>query len=678
VVTVARRLLGAGATALVSLGLVAGSSVVTSAPAFAAGQVLRSDSSWLAAVNFYRTESGLPPVVEDPALSAGAAAHARYLLTNQVLVHDEVDGAPGWTPEGDWAGNHSNVAVSGGTTPDRQFVELFMAAPYHALGILRPGISKMGYGRADDTSLSPYKSSAALDILSGYDFSHTTQPVVFPGPGSTIALDRFIAEYPDPRDTCGWSGQQVGLPLVVMLPEAPGAVTATLDGPAGSSEVCVLTSANTTGLAKQLLEGDNAAIIIPRRPLALGDYSARVTTAHRIVPWTFRIDPNSRDAAPAALPETHATAASSRFTSLQPARIADSRTGTGFAQRIPAGTPVRLQVTGTGGVPATATAVSVNVTAVSPDGPGYLTTYPCGAAVPNVSTVNFAGGDVVPNHAVVPLDATGGFCVLSSSSTDVIVDVFGVLSPGGAAGFRPISPIRLADTRTQAPGRLPAGGTLRLAVRGQNGVSASATAVVLNVTAVQPGGSGYVSAHPCQNTAPSVSNLNLSAGQDRPNLVIVPISAGGEVCLTVAETSTDLLVDLAGEMTPDATSVYTPLDPIRIADTRSLDTRLNSGTAGTRLGARTDATVKAGGSRGAPSGIAAMVNVTVADPASQGYVTVHPCGSDRPNTSNVNFTAGQTAANAAIALLDGSGGLCTWGDSPAHVIVDLVGVWKNP
>lgn len=646
------------------------------APAGAAGQILYGEASWLSTVNFYRTESGLSPVTEDAALSAGVSAHARYMIGNQVLVHDEVDGGPHWTPEGDRAGNHSNVAVSGGSTTDRAFVELFMTAPYHALGILRPGVQTVGYGRNDNAAGARYRSASALDILSGYHATPVTEPVVFPGQGSIVPLDRFIAEYPDPRDTCGWSGQTVGLPLIAMLPESPTNVSATLNGPTGDQTVCIVSAANTTGLARDLLTGDKAVFVIPRNPLATGNYTARVATASRTVEWSFRIDPAVRNAQPAALPDTRPTASASRFTAVTPVRLADSRLGTGLPRRLVANTPVRLQVTGVGGIPAGAAAVAVNVTAVGPDTEGYLTTYPCTPTAPDVSTVNFAAGGIVPNHTVVPLDATGGFCVVASTAVDVLIDVFGAFVPGGSAGYRPVTPARVADTRSTPGGRRTPGTTLKVAIRGRNGVSSTATAVALNVTAVRPDGTGYVTVHPCLANAPLVSSLNLSAGEDRPNLVIVPLSAAGEVCLTVAETSTDLLVDLAGELSPTAATTYTPLAPIRLADTRSYDGRLNAGSSGLRLRSAGSATVKAANTRGAPDAVAAMVNVTVTDPAESGYVTVHPCSATLPDTSTVNFQAGQTAANAAIALLDGDDELCTWGYSSAHVIVDLVGVWR--
>ncbi len=669
------RMLGA-ACAAIAIGFSGVVGGAISAPsASAAGQVLYGDADWLTAVNFYRTESGLPPVTVDDSRAAGTLAHARYMLATQTLTHDEIDGSPHWTAEGDWAGNHSNVALSGGSTPDRDFVELFMTAPYHALGILRPGVRTMAYSRADDASRPTYRSAAVLDILSGYDYSRVSVPITFPGNGSTVALDRFKAESPDPRDSCGWKGQTVGLPLLVMFPESAAGVSAVLSGPSGPIQTCVLSAANTTGTERALLAGDNAVIVMPRQPLPTGTFTATVTTSARTVTWTFGIDPSLRNAPPPTLPDTVPTAASSRFDPLTPVRLADSRLGQGIAGTLAPGSFVRLQVTGNGGVPAGATAVAVNVTAVNAQGPGYLTVYPCTPSVPEVSTVNYDTAQVVPNAAVIPLDSSGGLCVYSPARVDVIVDAFGVLTPNGSSGYRPLAPARLADTRTDGTGRVRRGETRHVVVRGRGGISAGAAAVVLNVTAVGPGGSGYVTADPCAPTPPTVSNLNLSLGDDRPNLVIVPVSATGEICLTVAETDTDLIVDVAGELTTSATTRYTPLAPIRLVDTRSGDARLNAGTAGARLAAKGGLPVRAAGVRGAPSAAAAMVNVTVTQTAGDGYLTVYPCGTAVPETSSLNYRGGQTTANAAVALL-GSGQLCTWSFDGTHVIVDLVGVWS--
>ena len=56
-----------------------------------------------------------------------------------------------------------------------------------------------------------------------------------------------------------------------------------------------------------------------------------------------------------------------------------------------------------------------------------------------------------------------------------------------------------------------------------------------------------MTAYPCGMKRPTASNLNYTAGQTIPNLVISKIGAGGKVCLyTLADT--DLVVDAAGTM----------------------------------------------------------------------------------------------------------------------------------
>jgi peptidoglycan hydrolase-like protein with peptidoglycan-binding domain len=86
---------------------------------------------------------------------------------------------------------------------------------------------------------------------------------------------------------------------------------------------------------------------------------------------------------------------------------------------------LRVPVLGRFGVPESGVAgVSLNVTAVGPAAAGWLRVWSCGSGEPETSSVNFASaGAVEPNAVVVPVDETGEVCVLSSSATDVVVDV---------------------------------------------------------------------------------------------------------------------------------------------------------------------------------------------------------------------------------------------------------------
>lgn len=87
-----------------------------------------------------------------------------------------------------------------------------------------------------------------------------------------------------------------------------------------------------------------------------------------------------------------------------------------------------------------------------------------------------------------------------------------------------------------------------LEVAGQNGVASDADAVVMNVTVTEPEAEGFVTVWPCDQSIPTVSNLNYSPGETNPNLVTVKLAADGTVCLyTLARAH--LLADVAGYLT---------------------------------------------------------------------------------------------------------------------------------
>ena len=123
------------------------------------------------------------------------------------------------------------------------------------------------------------------------------------------------------------------------------------------------------------------------------------------------------------------------------------------------GTPYAVTMAGVGSVPAGAKAVLVNVTAVGPDGDGFITVHQCGA-VPGSSNLNFRVGQTLANLAVTALDGAGRACFTSSAKTDLIVDVVAWL---GATGLRfaATAPQRLVDTRVGHRRRARPGGRQR-------------------------------------------------------------------------------------------------------------------------------------------------------------------------------------------------------------------------
>ncbi|MFD7974250.1 hypothetical protein ACFV3S_00140 [Streptomyces sp. NPDC059749] len=93
-----------------------------------------------------------------------------------------------------------------------------------------------------------------------------------------------------------------------------------------------------------------------------------------------------------------------------------------------------------------------------------------------------------------------------------------------------MQPTRLMDSRSGLgvpKAKIGPAGTVALQVAGKGGVPATGvTAVVLNVTATNPTAATFVSVYPDGTTRTSASNLNIAAGQTRPNLVVVPVVNG--------------------------------------------------------------------------------------------------------------------------------------------------------
>ena len=357
-----------------------------------------------------------------------------------------------------------------------------------------------------------------------------------------------------------------------------------------------------------------------------------------------------------------------------PVRIADTRADQPVAfpvqkQPVAAGGTLVVPVAGSFGVPADAAGVALNVTAVAPDGSGFLTVYPCGITVPLASNLNFTAKQVVPNAVLTGPGTDGAVCVYASAATDVVVDLDGWLPPG--AGFTATTPVRVADTR--APSvfpPIPAGGTLQVPVAGRFGVPADAAALALNVTVVGPAAPGFLTVYPCGSARPNASNVNYVTGQIVPNAVMSQVGADGAICV-FSQQATNVIIDLDGWFAP--WPGFTALDPVRVADTR-VGQPVAFPNPKQRLPAGGTLTVPVAGQFGVPTTVGAVsMNVTVTGPSASGFLTVYPCGQARPNASNLNYTSGQTVPNAVVSGVGAGGSVCVFSQQATDIIVDLNG-----
>ncbi|MCU1391670.1 MAG: hypothetical protein JWM34_98 [Ilumatobacteraceae bacterium] len=124
----------------------------------------------------------------------------------------------------------------------------------------------------------------------------------------------------------------------------------------------------------------------------------------------------------------------------------------------------------------------------------------------------------------------------------------------------------------------------------------------------------------------------------------------------------------------------TPQGVVSLAPGRLLDTRAGGPTVDglfSGLGLRSaDSTTPLSvlGRAGIPADAAAVtLNVTITGADASGFVTVYPCGADRPTASNVNFALGQTVANLVVSKVGPAGQVCLYTDAAAHLIVDASG-----
>jgi uncharacterized repeat protein (TIGR01451 family) len=153
---------------------------------------------------------------------------------------------------------------------------------------------------------------------------------------------------------------------------------------------------------------------------------------------TARITDDSEDGGDVSLGNNSDTvtttlkAAGTDFYTLQPCRVIDTRnpaspTGLG-APALAANSDRIFQVSGTCGIPLTATAIAVNVTVTQSTATGNVRIHPSGTPIPTASTINYAAGLTRANNAIVGLNG-GQIAVFAAqapgSTVHFILDVTG-------------------------------------------------------------------------------------------------------------------------------------------------------------------------------------------------------------------------------------------------------------
>lgn len=254
------------------------------------------------------------------------------------------------------------------------------------------------------------------------------------------------------------------------------------------------------------------------------------------------------------------------FVPLNGKRVADTRSGTGVPQaQLTTGKSAVLQVTGTAGVPAGASAVIVNLVAMNAtSNVGFLTPYPTGAARP-ANSFNYAGGTTTTMQAQVKLSADGKITIYNANSTmDLAIDVQGYFTATGSSGavFTPGSG-RIFDSRATGSTILAGNETRAITVAGQAGVpvmGSGINSVVLTLTANAANGSGWGRVWANGTSEPDTASLRYDNGTVRSNTITVPIGANGKISLhNIGNGATNFLIDVQGwYANPQAPTISCP------------------------------------------------------------------------------------------------------------------------
>jgi hypothetical protein len=239
------------------------------------------------------------------------------------------------------------------------------------------------------------------------------------------------------------------------------------------------------------------------------------------------------------------------FYPLTPCRVADTRNPTSAlgGPSVIAATKRAFPVQSSGcGIPATAKAYSLNVTAVPYGGLGFVTAWPTGQPQPLVSTLNAPTGAVTANAAIVPAGMNGEVSIYVSDDTDIILDVNGYFAAPGTGGLSlyTVAPCRVIDTRNGAGAF---NGGIKVPVENSAcAVPAAARAYVLNATVLPTTSLGYLTLWPDGTAQPTVSTLNASDGAVTSNMAIVPTTNGS--IDVFAAGSTQLILDISNYFAP--------------------------------------------------------------------------------------------------------------------------------
>jgi hypothetical protein len=253
-----------------------------------------ASSPWLDRLNQWRTSTGLPALTENTTWSQGDYDHSLYMVKNDLVTHYETPGVPYYTTAGDAAAQNGNIQVSSTTsTTDTYAIDWWMAAPFHAMGMMDPRLTQTGFGSYRQVK-SGWDAGFTVDTLRGNSFSGGKYPVYFPGNGTTEPLTSYGGgEFPDPLSICKPYAAPTGLPVFIQVGgnvNTTAGPNHTFTGNGVPLNHCIIDS--SAAPVQSYLYTRGAVILVPQQPLKTGvKYAVSLTVNGVAYSWSFTLGP---------------------------------------------------------------------------------------------------------------------------------------------------------------------------------------------------------------------------------------------------------------------------------------------------------------------------------------------------------------------------------------------------
>lgn len=236
------------------------------------------------------------------------------------------------------------------------------------------------------------------------------------------------------------------------------------------------------------------------------------------------------------------------------------------------------------------------------------------------------------------------------------------------------TPTRILDTRSTVGGHNKPLGSHETLVVAPSGIPTDATAVVVNLTGINPTYTTYLALFGSTTFGGTTSTLNIAAHRDAAAVMaVVPLGADRAFRIWNENGPIDVSVDLMGYFSPESGSTYFA----ESAPQRVLDTRSSIGGHPRKVTAGETVTLPVQGVAGVPpNATAVVVNFTGTGASAATNLALY--GQNFTGSSTLNIDPNEDRANLAIVGIGSDGAIRIHNaGGQVNVIVDIVG-WFAP